>query len=583
MDVSITRNFRISLKTTHFNSEFPSIIGQVVGRVWNPDKKIWEIPISSVSDLCQSLKEGNIWNDNDIEKIKELVGQIIDHTKTDISEVTKNIILPLRPYQLDTVKFFKNRGSALGALDMALGKTAISIAYLYDLLTNKKVTKGLLVVPVSAIWHWYREIKHFFGDKIRVCVIGFEIDEDGNIKKVNREKRLEQLKSKEYDAYIINYEKLIDIVNNPDIFEHWNNTHKFIVIADEVTRVKSWSAQRTKAIKQIPATYRIGLSGRPIENNINEFYTILDWIWPRCLGSWTKFEKRFTITNRYGKIVSVKEKETIKDIARYIAIQYSRYEVLKYLPPINRNQYDVELSPEEEMEYKKIARKINDEIETLKYADNRHGIINVLALLQVSRMFSDHPVLVKNSKSDTAMSLKITTGKSAKMDEFRIILDEILKLNEKIVVFSQYRKMIDLLEADINVKYPMVKVYKYVGGGGSLQRQRIIDNFTSDQNPAVFLCTEAGAYAIELQCASYIINYDLPWNPAVLEQRISRLHRPGQKKSVTVINLVVNGPNKVESRILEILSEKDKLYKDIMGVDNESYDKLNNESENLVE
>jgi SNF2 family DNA or RNA helicase len=169
------------------------------------------------------------------------------------------------------------------------------------------------------------------------------------------------------------------------------------------------------------------------------------------------------------------------------------------------------------------------------------------------------------------------------MDEFRIILDEILKLNEKIVVFSQYRKMIDLLEADINVKYPMVKVYKYVGGGGSLQRQRIIDNFTSDQNPAVFLCTEAGAYAIELQCASYIINYDLPWNPAVLEQRISRLHRPGQKKSVTVINLVVNGPNKVESRILEILSEKDKLYKDIMGVDNESYDKLNNESENLVE
>jgi SNF2 family DNA or RNA helicase len=551
--------------------------------VWNPDKKIWEIPISSVSDLCQSLKEGNIWNDNDIEKIKELVGQIIDHTKTDISEVTKNIILPLRPYQLDTVKFFKNRGSALGALDMALGKTAISIAYLYDLLTNKKVTKGLLVVPVSAIWHWYREIKHFFGDKIRVCVIGFEIDEDGNIKKVNREKRLEQLKSKEYDAYIINYEKLIDIVNNPDIFEHWNNTHKFIVIADEVTRVKSWSAQRTKAIKQIPATYRIGLSGRPIENNINEFYTILDWIWPRCLGSWTKFEKRFTITNRYGKIVSVKEKETIKDIARYIAIQYSRYEVLKYLPPINRNQYDVELSPEEEMEYKKIARKINDEIETLKYADNRHGIINVLALLQVSRMFSDHPVLVKNSKSDTAMSLKITTGKSAKMDEFRIILDEILKLNEKIVVFSQYRKMIDLLEADINVKYPMVKVYKYVGGGGSLQRQRIIDNFTSDQNPAVFLCTEAGAYAIELQCASYIINYDLPWNPAVLEQRISRLHRPGQKKSVTVINLVVNGPNKVESRILEILSEKDKLYKDIMGVDNESYDKLNNESENLVE
>jgi SNF2 family DNA or RNA helicase len=580
MDISWSKNFRISLRTKNFHPKYPVLIGEVVGRVWDRDKKVWTIPISSVELLARKLLREGIWSERDVETVRNAISKILDFHNTDISLVEKNINLPLRPYQRESLMFFKNRGSALGALDMALGKSFLALAYLFDLRQSGKVDKALILVPVSATWHWYREAKKFFSDKLKLCVIGYSVDEKGKIKKLSKEDRIKQLKSKEYDGYLLNYEKLKDIVDMvPEVvndkptnrtksiiqLKEWDKPNKFLVIGDEITRIKSWSAKRTKLMKALPATYRIGLSGRPIENNITELYTILDWIWPGCLGSWGKFQERFGTTNKFGKITSVKDQNTLKEIVDYIAIKFSRYEVLKDLPPIIRNQYDIEFTDQEERDYALISNKIEDAITLLGQADSRTGMINVLALLQFSRMYCDHPILLRLSESKTAKSLNITSGHSSKFEEFKIILDEILNLREKVVVFSQFRRMIELIEADIIKKYHFIKVYKMVGGLSSLKKQQLIDDFTKDPNPAVFLATDTGAYAIELQCASYIINYDIHWNPAVLEQRISRLHRPGQQKPVNVINLVVSGPDMVEQHVLDVVKKKNQLYKDIMG------------------
>jgi len=444
--------------------------------------------------------------------------------------------------------------------------TAISLAYSHHLKQKAKIEKTLFVVPIAVLWHWKDEATKFFGDKLKMCVVGYETTKKGKIKRVNKDVRKAQLLSTEYDGYIINYEKLGTILNDPEIKAMWDNTHRYLLVADEVTRIKNWSAVRTKHLKAIPATYRIGLSGRPIENNLFEFYTILDWIWPRCLGTWGQFKDKFIVTDRWGNIIKTKEQQTLKEIARYIAIQYSRYDVMKELPPLIVNQYDVELSNDEEQDYAKITGEIDNAIESLRHSEKKEGIINILALLGMSQMFCDHPLLVRMSDSPSAKSLNIVCGKSSKLDEFRIVLDEIISARkEKVVVFSKYKNMLNIIETDISRSNPLVKVYKYTGGISATNRKTIIDSFNSETNPAVFLSTDSAALGVELQTASYIINYDLPWNPAILDQRIARLHRSGQKNPVFVVNMVVKDADKVEARVLEIIRKKEKLYKDVMG------------------
>jgi SNF2 family DNA or RNA helicase len=442
---------------------------------------------------------------------------------------------------------------------------------LYYLKKYHKIDKALIVVPVSVIWHWYREGKKFFDNKLDLVVVGNKFDADGKPKKITKTERLQQL-IEPHDGYILNYEKVMDIIDNPVVQSYWDQNHKFAVIADEVTRVKSWNAKRTKALKSLPASYRVGLSGRPIENNILEFYTILDWIWPNCLGTWGQFRREFVQQNKWGKITGSHEHATLREISKYIAIQYSRYDVLKDLPPLIRNQYDVEFSPEEEKNYQKIADAIEEAIEFLGKDESKKGMMSVLSLLQISRMFCDHPILVMDSDSPTAKQVGVICNKSSKLDEFKIIVNEIYSRNEKIVVFSQFKKMVDIIERHISASYPLHKIYKSVGGQSALKKQEIIDAFNHDQNPSMFLSTDSAALGVELQTSSYIINYDLPWNPAILEQRISRLHRPGQKNPVTIINMVVEGADKVEQRVLEIIAKKNKLYQDILGEDHVSLD-----------
>jgi len=565
MDVSLVRNFRIALRPSMFDERIPKSIGEVPGRMWHREKRVWTVPISSIDKLAEKLLHDKVWNEDDVRTVRGLVNQLIDHTKTDISLVKQNALIPLREYQEDTLKFFINRGSALGALDMATGKTFTSLAYYFYLMRTRKIEKCLMVVPVSAMFHWYRESKKFFGKELNNCIVGYEFDAKGNPKIISREDRLNQLKSTEYNGFIINYEKVKDIVDHPDVLNSWSSPHNYLTIADEVTRVKTWSAQRTKALKALPSTYRVGLSGRPIENNIMEYFTILDWIWPKCLGSWGQFKDKFTVTDHWGKAVGYRDLEVIRSISSYIAIQYKLNDVQPDLPPVMKNQYDVNLSSEEEKEYEKISNAIDGAIEVMKGGENNQGMMNVLSLFQMSLMFCDHPTLVRNSDSMTAKQLGIVINKSSKLEEFRIILDEILARKGKVVVFSHFKKMLDLLEIDIKRIYPLINVYKYAGGSTPFKRQQLIDAFTSNQNPSVFLSTDAGTYAIELQCASYIINYDLAWNPAVIDQRIARLHRPGQKNPVMAINMVVKGPDKVEERVLEILQKKELLYDEVLG------------------
>lgn len=571
MDVAIVRNFRIALKPPYYDPRLPKVMGEIPGRVWNKERKFWSVPISSIPKLVDKLLKEKVWSEQDADIIKNLIGQVIDYKSVDISSVKLEPEYHFREYQADSLRFAINRGSSLLALDMALGKTLCSLGYLYYLKKYHKIDKALIVVPVSVIWHWYREGKKFFDNKLDLVVVGNKFDADGKPKKITKTERLQQL-IEPHDGYILNYEKVMDIIDNPVVQSYWDQNHKFAVIADEVTRVKSWNAKRTKALKSLPASYRVGLSGKPIENNILEFYTILDWIWPNCLGTWGQFRREFVQQNKWGKITGSHEHATLREISKYIAIQYSRYDVLKDLPPLIRNQYDVEFSPEEEKNYQKIADAIEEAIEFLGKDESKKGMMSVLSLLQISRMFCDHPILVMDSDSPTAKQVGVICNKSSKLDEFKIIVNEIYSRNEKIVVFSQFKKMVDIIERHISASYPLHKIYKSVGGQSALKKQEIIDAFNHDQNPSMFLSTDSAALGVELQTSSYIINYDLPWNPAILEQRISRLHRPGQKNPVTIINMVVEGADKVEQRVLEIIAKKNKLYQDILGEDHVSLD-----------
>ena len=177
-----------------------------------------------------------------------------------------------------------------------------------------------------------------------------------------------------------------------------------------------------------------------------------------------------------------------------------------------------------------------------------------MSVIQISKMFCNHPNLVKNSTSKTAKSVEITTEKHSKIDELLNILKEV---DAKVLIFSQYAEMCKIIGKELKKKdYDVVVVT-----GKDKDKDAKIEEFRDEAQ--IMVSTDVMGYGVNLQFASYIINYDLSWNPAVNEQRIARLHRMGQKNVVNVINLVIEDSDKIEQRIKEVLGEKEDIYNQI--------------------
>jgi len=438
----------------------------------------------------------------------------------------------LYPYQVDGVAFLVARGRALLADDMGLGKTLQAIAAAAWLRQRAEVERILVICPASLKAQWAREIQRFTGQETRVVggpAAGRAVQ--------YREGR---------GFFILNYELVlrdVSVINEtlrPDL-----------VILDEAQRIKNWRTKLAAAVKRIPSRYAFVLTGTPLENRLEDLYSLMQVVDHRVLGPLWRYLVDFHITDERGKVLGYRNLSELRRRLAPVMLRRDRQLVRDQLPERIESRLDIPMDAAQvELHGSALrsARLIAQIAQRRPLTPSEQH--RLLAALQQARMACDAAGLVD----------KETEG-SPKLDELVNLLDDLcLQTGQKAVIFSQWEQMTRLVEQ--RVRAMGLGCVRLHGGVPTDKRGALIDRFRDDPATQVFISTDAGGVGLNLQAASVLINLDIPWNPAVLEQRIGRIHRLGQTQRVQVLLLVA--ADSYECRVLELVGSKRHLFDNVV-------------------
>jgi len=440
----------------------------------------------------------------------------------------KLLRIGLYDYQREGALFAARAGRSLIADEMGLGKTIQAIAAVEIMAREFGVGRVLIVCPTSLKHQWEREIAKFIGRSTTVIgglrarrEIGFATDSFYKI---------------------TNYDT---VHTDLDLIGNWSPD---LVILDEAQRIKNWSTRIARSVKKIASPYAIVLTGTPLENRLEELVSIVQFVDKHRLGPTFRFLADHQVLDAHGKVVGYQKLDTIGTALSPILIRRQKQQVLKQLPERMDKHYFVPMTPEQmghHTENREQVSRIVHKWRSKKFlseADRRRLMI----ALQNMRMSCDSTYLLDRE-----------TDFGVKADELATQLGEIFEEpNAKVVIFSQWLGMHEMLLRRFHArKWDHVLFHGGVDGG---KRKHLIDRFIADDKCRSFLSTDAGGVGLNLQHASVVINMDLPWNPAVLEQRIGRVHRLGQRQPVRVINFVSQGT--IEEGMLSVIKFKKSLF-----------------------
>jgi SNF2 family DNA or RNA helicase len=432
------------------------------------------------------------------------------------------------PYQWRGAIFLACRGRCILGDDMGLGKTIQAMAAVEILARERGLGRVLVIAPSSVKYQWDTEIRKFTKRAVQVI--------DGT-----PEERAKQYAEPTFYR-LVNYEQ---VVRDTKAIQDWKPD---VIILDEAQRIKNWASKTTMTVKKLQSRYAIVLTGTPLENKLEELYSIVQFVDERRFGPAFQFLHDHRVLDDKGQLTGYRQLDKIRDRLTPIFLRRTRDEVLGELPPRTDSNVFVELSDDQRMPYEEqrttLARLLSKP--TLTDADRKR----ILACLSNLRLICDSTFLFDKS-----------TNSSPKLVEFEELLNELGLLGagrpkHKVVVFSQWEQMLHLCAAVLErqrLGYALLH-----GGLSGKERKAALATFKNDDACKVFLSTDAGGVGLNLQMADTVINLELPWNPAVLEQRIARVHRLGQEKPVRVINLVTRGT--VEERVQRILADKQQLF-----------------------
>ncbi|MDO8720891.1 MAG: DEAD/DEAH box helicase, partial [Syntrophales bacterium] len=312
--------------------------------------------------------------------------------------------------------------------------------------------------------------------------------------------------------------------------------------------IKNWKTRTDKSVKELESTFALVLTGTPIENRIEELHSLMEFVDRHHLGPLYRFVHNHKVVDAAGKVVGYRDLAKVRHSLRGVMIRRKKNEVLKQLPARIDQNFLVPLTPQQQVmhdEYKEIVAKLVAKWRRYRFlceADQRR----LLIALAMMRMAADNTYLIDHA-----------TVHGPKIEELEILLRElVVEGGEKAVVFSQWLRMTELIENMLeknNIGYVHLN-----GSVPSKNRGGLMKRFKEDQDCKVFLSTDAGGVGLNLQSGSVVVNMDIPWNPAVLEQRIGRVHRMGQDRTVRVVNFVSRAS--IEERILDLLRFKKSLF-----------------------
>lgn len=438
----------------------------------------------------------------------------------------------LYPYQKEGIRFAFSKGKSIIADEMGLGKTVQAIGCAELMRKAGLISSVLVLCPASLKYQWKKEIEKFT-DSVAVIVEG------------PQDKRRELYRSQSFYR-IVSYNTMSNDIRT------FGNAYAECLIMDEVQRLKNWNTQISRAARKIKSDYTIVLSGTPLENKLVELYSVMEFVDQYCLGPYYKFIDETTVKDEGGKILSYKNLNLVGERLANRLVRRRKADIELQLPERTQQNLFVPMTSRQ--------REIHDELKA--------GVAQIVSKWRRSHFLSDVDrkrlmLLLSQMRMvcDSTYILDQETRFDTKVEETMNIVQEVVESgDDKIVIFSQWERMTRLIATELEklgVGYASLN-----GKVPSEKRNALVEKFWNEPSCRVFISTDTGNTGLNLQIASRVINLDLPWNPSVLEQRVGRVHRIGQRRNIQVLNMI--SQDSFEERMLATLEVKASLFEGIL-------------------
>jgi len=449
------------------------------------------------------------------------------HFEAEVSAGSESLDLvkhPLYLYQQEGMLHLTFTGRALLADEMGLGKTVQAIAACELLRRIKGIRRVLVVSPASLKGEWEEQIAKF-------------TDLPSRIIQGPRASRLRQYREPAF-FNLVNYEQI-----RPDVDEINTVLAPDVIILDEAQRIKNWRTKTAMSVKRLNSPFAFVLTGTPVENRIDEVYSIIQFLDPSIFGPLFRFNRDYYQLDERGRAIGYKNLDLLHQRLRPVMLRRRKQDVEGQLPGRTINTYFVAMHKEQMLRYQEYEANV---ARLAAMARNRPLTKEEMERLQrqlaCMRMLCDTPYILDQE-------CRI----SPKLKELGKIIEEIMEDGDhKIIIFSEWERMLQLVREQVEgmgIGYAL-----HTGKVSQPKRRDQIRRFKDDPDCRLFLSTDSGSLGLNLQVADVVINLDMPWNPARLEQRIARAWRKHQKRPVQVINLV--SEHTIEHRMLSLLDQK---------------------------
>jgi|GEM_PF-203106 len=455
------------------------------------------------------------------------------------ARLRKLLKVPLYPYQAEGALFAVRAGRALIGDEMGLGKTIQAIAAAEILIRHFGALKVLVICPTSLAYQWQSEIARFTGRDPGQSVGGIRVMSGARTRR-EQEYPIEDLYK------ITNYEKL---KLDQDLITQWSPD---LVIVDEAQRIKNWNTLAARSLKRIDSPYAVVLTGTPLENKLEELISIVQFVDQHRLGPTWKLLNEHQVRDEAGRVTGYTGLERIGQTLAPIMIRRRKADVLTQLPERTDTNLLVPMTEAQmacHQENENVVNRIVHRWRKLRFltdTDQRR----LMSALQNMRMACVSTYLLDDASDH-----------GVKADELTQIFERLFESDDtKAVVFSQWLGTQEILARRLDASG--IGYVRFHGQVPSDQRGDLINRFKNDPQCRVFLASDAAATGMNLQFATTVVNMDLPWNPALMEQRIARIHRMGQQRPIQVINLISKGT--IEEGMLSRLAFKRSLAAGIL-------------------
>lgn len=548
LDDMLTFDWQVALGDDMISlNEFKQLVGRTTGLVKIKDQYVLIDP-NELSKLYKQLENPPELTGSDLLKAAlseeyrggrlglsaEVRSVVKQFTETAAQPLPDGLQATLRPYQQRGYDWLlKNTALGMGSLladDMGLGKTlqVISLLLKFRQEGRFKKQKGLVVLPTTLLTNWQKEIARFAPALKPIIYHGST-------------RKLPDDKTQDYDLLLTTY----GVVRSD--LDKLKKTSWAIVIIDEAQNIKNADTEQTKAVKALKAPIRIALSGTPVENRLSEFWSIMDFVNKGYLGGVSKFNEEF------GKPIQQERDHQKLDLFRRITSPFllrrvkTDRSIISDLPDKIENNQFCSLTSEQAALYESVVQ------ESLRAIQQKDGVARrglVLKLMTSLKQIGNHPrQYLKQGTDNPAISGKATLLLN--------LLENIYASHEKVLIFTQYQEMGELLCQFIQQSFGTQPLFLH-GGTSRPDRDRMVEQFQKNRSDHTFILSlKAGGTGLNLTQANHVIHYDLWWNPAVEAQATDRAFRIGQTKNVLVYRLMNQGT--LEEKIDAMIRSKKEL------------------------